>query len=335
MAYQCQIPVDDPGNLIDIIYGFLRGSARLTNKEWGTSIYGAVDRADSYWFLTHAYDQGAQLFFFWDTYRLACVPYRECLSLARHLRGHIESHPNRNLRRLKQSGEVAILLPVGYNLGHVHMGRGNLWGLEELNLERRNRHGVPYRTVMNHFFVEIERCIRMGIAFDLFWDLEQAPIHGYREIVHIQEDGGVEVETNGNRVLYDGARTPQRPDGTPPRISIVLAPEQGTAPLAITARAVLREGSSPVYYTPGADEHGVYHNRKIFWELYGPEEEDYRAVNPVKSEPVIQIDSHTTALENHIQLANPGIYRLRASACDLAGRTAVEWKKIVVKGKAE
>ncbi len=97
MAYGCQIPVDDPKNLIGIIYGFLRGAARLTDKEWGTSIYGPVDRADASWFLTHAYDLGAQDFFFWDSARLACVPYSECLALTRHLRAHVQAHPYRDL----------------------------------------------------------------------------------------------------------------------------------------------------------------------------------------------------------------------------------------------
>ena len=56
MTYGCQIPVDDPKNFADIIYGFLRGAARLTGKQWGTSFYGAVDRADAPWFLALAYD---------------------------------------------------------------------------------------------------------------------------------------------------------------------------------------------------------------------------------------------------------------------------------------
>jgi hypothetical protein len=139
MAYGCQIPVDDPKNLIGIIYGFLRGAARLAEKEWGTSIYGQVDRADASWFLTYAYDLGAQDFFFWDSARLACVPYSECLALTRTLRAHAGTHPDRNMHTLKQAAEVAILLPAGYNLGHVYMGKGNLWGLGELNLERVNR----------------------------------------------------------------------------------------------------------------------------------------------------------------------------------------------------
>ncbi|MEK6756248.1 MAG: hypothetical protein AABZ02_08865, partial [Bacteroidota bacterium] len=204
MAYLCQIPVDDPKNLISIIYGFLRGAARLTDKGWGTSIYGQVDRADAPWFLTHAYDLGAQHFFFWDSARLACVPYSECLALARNLRAHAESHPYRDLQKLKQAAEVAILLPPGYNLGHVYMGKGNLWGLGELNLERMNREGVKYRTVMGNFFTEIERHIRMGVAYDLFWDIEGHRLTGYREIVRVREDGKVEVIVDGKNTLHDG-----------------------------------------------------------------------------------------------------------------------------------
>ena len=216
MAYRCQVPIDDPKNLIGIIYGFVRGAARLTEKGWGTSIYGSVDRADSFWFLTHAYDLGAQHFFFWDAHRLACVPYSECLALARNLRAHADAHPYRNLQKLKQAAEVAILLPPGYNLGHVYLGKGNLWGLGELNLERVNREGVKYRTVMGNFFTEIERCIRMGIAYDLLWDIEGHQLTGYRQVVRVREDGKVEVIVDGKNTLHDGPRTPGRPEGDPP-----------------------------------------------------------------------------------------------------------------------
>src|SRR3979490_893554 len=132
MTYGCQLPVDDPRNLADIIYGFLRGAARLTDKDWGMSIYGAVDRADAPWFLTHAYDLGATRFFFWDNAGMACVPYPECVALARNLKARAESNPDRDLYQLNHAAEVAILLPPGYNLGHVHLGKGNLWGLGEL-----------------------------------------------------------------------------------------------------------------------------------------------------------------------------------------------------------
>ena len=185
MTYGCQIPIDDPKNLASILYGFLRGAARQTDKNWGMSIYGQVHRADAFWLQTHAYDLGARHFHYWDNYQLACVPYSEVLALSRNLSAHVESHPHRNLDKLRAAAEIVILLPPGYNLGHVEMGRGNLWGLGELNLERRNSAGVKYRTVMHNFFTEIERAIRLGVAFDLLWDLEGLKLSDYREIIRI------------------------------------------------------------------------------------------------------------------------------------------------------
>ena len=331
MTYRCQIPVDNPKNLIGIIYGFLRGAARLTDKGWGTSIYGQVDRADSFWFLTHAYDLGARLFFFWDTHRLACVPYSECLALAKNLRAHADAHPYRNLQRLKQAAEVAILLPAGYNLGHVYLGKGNLWGLGELNLERVNREGIKYRTVMGNFFTEIERCIRMGIAYDLLWDIEGHRLTGYRQVVRVREDGKVEVIVDGKNTLHDGPRTPDRPEGVPPRLAIELATETGTAPLLVNARALLSEGSSPVYYTLGASPRGIYRNVKVLWELYGPGEEDYRFLLNENREPRMLEEGDRTQVQMPFTVREAGRYRLRAATVDMAGRTTVVWKSIIVK----
>ena len=330
MAYLCQIPVENPNNLTGIIYGFLRGAARLTNKEWGTSIYGQVDRADASWFMTHAYDLGAQLFFFWDSARLACVPYNECLTLTRNLRAHVESHPDRDLKKLKHSAEVAILLPAGYNLGHVYMGKGNLWGLGELNLERTNREGVKYRTVMGNFFTEIERCIRMGIAYDLFWDIEGHDFSGYREVVRIGEDGKVIVEVDGKKILLNEPRIPDRPKGKPPQLAIELSNETGKAPLEVIARAVLTEGSAPIYYTLGANREGIYKNVKVFWELYGPKDEDYRHLHDWSREPRISDEGERTIVGIKFGINRPGKYCLRAATVDLAGRTAVVWKNITV-----
>ena len=331
MAYLCQIPVENPKNLTGIIYGFLRGAARLTNKGWGTSIYGQVDRADSFWFLTHAYDLGARLFFFWDSYRLACVPYNECLALVRNLRAHTASHPYRDLKKLRNAAEIAILLPPGYNLGHVYLGKGNLWGLGELHLERVNREGVKYRKVMGNFFTEIERCIRMGVEYDLFWDIEGYKYPGYREVVRIREDGKVMVEIDGKKILYDGPRIPSRPEGNPPQLAIELSIETGKAPLEVAARAFLTEGSSPVYYTLGANRKGIYENVKVFWELYGPREEDYRILLDWNRQPRILDEGTRSTVDIKFRISRPGKYRLRAATVDLAGRTAVVWENITLK----
>ena len=63
---------------------------------------------------------------------------------------------NRLEEALKHAAEVAILLPPGYNLGHVHMGRGNLWGLDlnrdYMKLEPRDLRA--YRSLEKHFTAE-------------------------------------------------------------------------------------------------------------------------------------------------------------------------------------
>jgi len=330
MTYECQLPVDNPHHLTAILYGFLRGAARLTNKDWGTSIYGAVDRADAFWFLTHAYDLGATRFFFWDNAQLACVPYRECLALARNLRNHAENFPHRDLDRLKRAAEIAILLPPGYNLGHVHLGKGSLWGLGELNLERVNRAGVKYRVVMGNFFTEIERCIRLGVAFDLLWDLPGIQPSGYREVIRIREDGKIEADEDGQRTVMDQARVPARPPGAPPGLTVKLSAPEGKAPLEVIARASVVEKSAPVYYTFGTDTEGVYRNAMVAWELYGPGEEDYRFLTPPRLKPRVIRKSDADEVVVNFRLDRPGNYRLRAATVDLAGRTTITWTPIVV-----
>ena len=330
MTYGCQIPIDNPKNLASILYGFLRGAARQTDKNWGMSIYGQVHRADAFWLQTHAYDLGARHFHYWDNYQLACVPYSEILALSRNLSAHVESHPDRNLDELRTAAEIVILLPPGYNLGHVEMGRGNLWGLGELNLERCNREGVKYRTVMGNFFTEIERAIRLGVAFDLLWDIDGLKLSDYREVVHIREDGKVEVKTDSEMVLYEGARTPTRPNGTPPTLTLNLSIGQTDAPVEVCASAAVTKGSASVYYTRGADESGVYNNGIVLWELFGPQEEDYRFLNRDQSEMRINQTESGAEVEIRFNLKHPGAYRLRAATVDMAGRTAVAWETIAL-----
>ena len=294
------------------------------------SIYGQVHRADAFWLQTHAYDLGARHFHYWDNYQLACVPYGEVLALSRNLSAHVESHPHRKLDALRKAAEIVILLPPGYNLGHVEMGRGNLWGVGELNLERPNKEGIKYRTVMHNFFTEIERAIRLGIAFDLIWDLEGLKLSDYREIVRIREDGKVEVHEGSETTLHEGARTPTRPTGTPPTLTVDVSIPQINIPLEVRACATITKGSASVYYTRGANKNGIYNNEVVLWELFGPEEEDYRFLNREHSE--IRIDQTETIAEVEIRfsLKHPGNYRLRAATVDMAGRTAVEWETITV-----
>ncbi len=327
MSFDCQIPVDDPKNLSGIIYGFLRGAARLTDKQWGMSVYGQVDRSDAYWFMTHAYDQGGTLFFFWDTHRLAAVPYSEYLALTRNLRNHADNFPARNLEELKHAAEVAIVIPVYYNLGHVKMGIGNITGLPELNLERENSFGVKYRTIMSNFLVEIERCIRLGVEYDLFWDLEGLNLNEYREIVKIRNDGRVEVLSNGESEIIFSARIPGRPDGVPPELTVKVA---STGKNTYSARALVNKGSSQVFYTQGADSTGIHNNQYVLWELYGPDEEDYTDLWTNRWNAVVTEKNGGATVDINFNISKPGSYRLRVSATDLVGRSKVVWKYISI-----
>ena len=330
MSFDCQIPADDPKNLIGMMKGFLRGAARVTNKEWGISIYGQVIRSEAYWYMTHAYDQGASLFFYWDSYQLAAVPYSEYLSLSNNLREHSKNFRRGDLEKLKKDASIAILIPPGYNLGHVKMGIGNISGLGELNMERINSQGVKYRDVMSNFYIEIERCIRLGIEYDAFWNLEELELNGYDEIVEIREDGKVEITKNGKSKLLESARTPERPEGVAPNLKVELKSYSKKAPSTITATAEITEGTSPVYYTQGANKNGIYRNVYVLWELYGPEEEDYTDFWNDRWDVAVTEKNNSATAEINFKIDKPGNYRLKVSASDLAGRSKVIWKNIKI-----
>lgn len=327
MTYGVQIRPDDPAALTAILFGFLRGAARSTGKSWGVSIYGAVERADAPFWLTHAYDMGATRFFFWDNYQLACVPYGEVLGLARILSAHAAAHPRRNLDRLRQAAELAIVLPPGYDLGHVQTGKGSLWGIDELNLERVSRAGVRHRAVMSAFFTEIERALKLGIAFDTMWDLPAAKLAGYREMVRVREDGKVEVSAGAGRVVLDRARVPVRAMGAGPGLTVSV---EATAS-EIRARGVVVERGAPVFYTLGADTEGVYRNAMVMWELFGPGEEDRQSFRPDKLKPVARETATGGEVEARFPISRPGTYRLRAATVDTVGRSTVVWKTVVVR----
>ncbi|HOX38091.1 MAG TPA: hypothetical protein PL033_08890 [Candidatus Brocadiia bacterium] len=329
MCYGCRIPVDDPKNLASIIYGFLRGAARATGKQWGMSVYGQLDWADAPWLQTHAYDLGATRFFYWDNYQLACVPFSEVLSLSRNLMNHVTSNPVRNFEALRSAAETAILLPPGYNLGHVDLGRGNLWGVGELNLERKNSEGVPYRRVMGNYFTEIERCIRLGVAFDLLWDTGQADLTGYREVVKVREDGRLEVRNRGVTDILDGARIPERPDGAPPSLKVGCSMSHPKAPCRVSVEVEAIQGDAPLYYTVGANNSGVYVNEVVLFELFGPEDYDYAFLNTIPPVSTAAEKGSGYLVTKTFMLDKPGAYRLRSAACDLTGRTCVVWTDLV------
>lgn len=287
MSFGTRFPLA-PNVLPSLIFGFLRGAARVTGKEWGISIYGAVERADAPYWLTRAYDDGATRFYFWDNYQLACVPFGEVLSHARHLRAHAKAHP-----RVAPAprASLAIVIPAGYNYGHVHQGKGLLWGLTELHRERKNQFGVTYGEVMTAALLEMEKAMREGVRFDVLWDLPALSTAGYERVVRIDEK----------------ARGVARRDGGPAIEVKLMSGPNGW----YTGRAW---SEADLYYTTGADAAGVYRNARFYWELYGPAEEDMRIIPP--GETV------------RFQLDKPGKYRLRVAGADRDGRSTVVWRDL-------
>jgi hypothetical protein len=85
-----------------------------------------------------------------------------------------------------------------------------------------------------------------------------------------------------------------------------------------------------VYYTLGADVQGVYQHAMAAWELFGPDAEDYRFLQPNDLRPRVVQRKNQAEVDVDFQLERPGTYRLRTATVDQAGRTAISWNEICV-----
>ena len=121
---------------------------------------------------------------------------------------------------------------------------------------------------------------------------------------------------------YSESRPVRRPTGNAPSLEVLLSVDEGEAPLTLEARAQIVEGSVPVYFGPKLDADGRRENRKVLWELFGPNNWDYRNYHTLTDPKMLSIE---------LKLEAPGPYRLRSSVVDRAGRVAVVWKSITVR----
>ena len=324
-----QFSTTDAQAWLDMVYGMLRGAARLSGKRWGISIYGQFERAEAYRALCYGYDRGASFFLFWTGTGEHHVPYEEQLAWSRFIREYARQHPDRDVGRLRKTAEVLILFPAGYTL----LSKEPMWWLPPLHYEKKNKHGLKYREVLARVAAEMERCYRAGVCYDLAWDLEgfwgsgsndiKSPeLKGYREVVRVCEDGRVIVQKGSREKVFYEPRWPRRPKGKAPGLKISLSKEEGKAPMTLVAQAEVTEHQSPVHFTPAHDEKGVWRNTKVIWQLYGPGPDDFAHLSE-------RHDAKTGLLP--LELDQAGVYRLRASVVDRAGRSTVRWKKITVK----
>jgi hypothetical protein len=192
----------------------------------------------------------------------------------------------------------------------------------ELNLERKNKAGISYRAVMSNFFLEAEGCLRQGIAFDAMWRLPEQRYSNYRVVVHIREDGKVEIVRGERREILPAARAVPAKEGEAPGLTVQI---NGT-----TAMARVTETTAPIFYTHGTDTEGVYRNAMVLWELFGPGEEEYAVIVPEGMRPTVRRNGSMAEVQIRLPIRRSGRYRLRAATVDTAGRRRVIWTPLNV-----
>lgn len=95
------------------------------------------------------------------------------------IRQEVRRQPGRDMEQLLHAAKVAIAMPDSY----VFMMEP-LYGIPYFNMERAKNHGVKLRKIMHNAAVEIERCIRSGVEFDIVVNEPRCRTNGYREIVY-------------------------------------------------------------------------------------------------------------------------------------------------------
>jgi len=188
-----QIPVTAE-NLLRIDFANLRGAARCFDTWWGTAVYGQADPAIARQALLLAYDLGVRYLWYWTSDHGHHLPYDEQLNYTRLLRQHQQQHPKRDMAALRRKATVAIALPYGYGLGLDELTRAGLLGNSFFHLDRTNREGQTYREVLHTAALEVERCLREGMEFDLVVDHSVSRAAGYDTYVAIGKDASVCVD---------------------------------------------------------------------------------------------------------------------------------------------
>ena len=167
-------------------FSFLRGAARVFDKDWGTSIYGQSDPEISPLAVKMAYDRGARYIFFWTSDRGHHLPFEEQLALAEELSAHARENPRRDRRKLIRSAEDAIVLPYGFTFSisdYQKQRMEDLWQRSSFPLEGgRLPDGTPYYSVLRCAASKMEELIKEGKEFDVVVDVPELAEAGYARL---------------------------------------------------------------------------------------------------------------------------------------------------------
>ncbi len=172
-----------PETMFQFYFAFLRGAARVFDKDWGMAIYGQADSDVSLLGITMAYDRGARYLWFWSSDRDHHLPFEEQLALAEGLSAHIRDHPRGPRRELVRGADDAIVLPYGFTFSVSDWQKrrmANLWQRPSFPLEGgRTADGTPYYSVLRCAAEEMERLIGDGREFDIVIDVPELASAGY------------------------------------------------------------------------------------------------------------------------------------------------------------
>lgn len=307
-AFGTQIP-PTVQNACRIRVAVLRGAARNFGKRWGVAFYSPAEARLKATTIPILYNKGASYFWVWtgwvgisDNSGLPHSYQRYYASLVKQAQA---ANPYRDMEALRNAAKTCIVIPYGYTFAPYP-----LQYLKWLHLERETGQGATYRQVLANAAVEVERCIRLGLEFDIAVDDPKFTAAGYEEIIWCREDGSVVVHRGDTQTQLATAREPVRPDlGPGPQIAIEVPEVLPKAPGEITLKAVATAGT-------GEFENGKPH---VTWEIYGPD----HGVLLKSGEQVT------------VELAVGGKYRIRAAVADVFGRPAIAWTEIVIEGAAE
>ncbi len=310
--YDALIP-DTPENNFRIRYAWFRGACRAFGGDWGTAIYGQAEQSITPLAMTAAYDMGARYVWFWTSDRLHHMPYPEQLELTRHLRAHAAKHPRPPLDVLRKTAKTAIVLPDGYPLAAYC-----LWGSQVFHLDRANPKGVAYRDVLHPAALQIERCVKANIPFDLIYDDGSDAWKKYEEAVVIADDGSARLFREGRPAVEPPMppRSAEERSWQPPTIRIRPIDDGDGNPLTVRLKADIDNGGEE----PGLRSRDWGTDRwttmKAIWTLHD---------DPI--EPAFAVGETV----NHT-FAAPGSYKITAWTCNRHGQRGEATTHILVGG---
>lgn len=290
-------------NACAIRVAVLRGAARNFGKRWGVAFYSPAESRLKASSIPILYDRGASYFWVWTGWvgigDNSGLPYSYQRYYASLVKQAQAANPKRDMAALRNAAKACIVIPYGYTFAPYP-----LQYLKWLHLERETGLGATYRRVLTNAAIEVERCIRLGVDFDIAVDEPEFTAAGYDEVIRCREDGTVLVQSGGTESLLTAGREPVRPTlGPGPQIAIEVPEAVPEAPGKIALTAVATAGT------------GEFENGKpqVSWEVYGP---DQGVV--LKSGEEISI-----------ALPTGGTYRVRAAVADVFGRPATAWTEFV------